>query len=171
MVKDDKPFSRKEIDSHSSGLTNQRIDVLMKILIRVEMDANNMLIPTIHDAIAYHAALLTLYFETNECFDGDKELCDNIRKLVGKGEFVSKFLRMNPNATQYHVEWLIQNCKALRLMMHRSLQKMAYFFRISNQEPRGIKQILALFNQTDWKPRGEIENEQEQLSSEVKEKR
>ncbi|KKK60189.1 hypothetical protein LCGC14_3026830, partial [marine sediment metagenome] len=43
---------------------------------------------------------------------------------------------------------------------HRGLQKMGYFFRISNQEPRGIKQILAVFNQSDWKPRGKIESEQ-----------
>ncbi|KKL47856.1 hypothetical protein LCGC14_2331360 [marine sediment metagenome] len=144
-------FIRKEIESHSSGLTNQRIDVLMKIVIRVEMDANNMLIPTIHDAIAYHSALLTLYFETSECYDNDTELSLRINKLVSDGETVQKFLRMSPDATQYHVEWLIQNSKKWRHLMHKGLQNLKYWFRFGKHDPKGIDEILSLFEKSDKK--------------------
>ena len=147
----DSKFTKQEIESHSSNLFNQRVDNLFRLVSTAELEANNSILPSIQVAIAYHSTLFTLYLETNEAYDTDKDLSKAIEKLVTDGERVVKYLRQNPTAKQQSVEWLIQNCKQLRYLMHRGLQNLKYFFRFGQSEPRSIKEILAVFNQDEWK--------------------
>ncbi len=144
-------FNKQEIESHSSNLFNQRIDQYFKLIAEAELVAMNKLPPNIQDVISYHASLFALWMEVNSAFEDYKEMNDEIIACKNNGEVVAKFLRMKPEAKQYNVEWMLQNCKKWHYLMHRGLQNMRYFFRFGKTEPRGIKQILEIFKQTDWK--------------------
>ncbi len=149
-------IGRQEIESHSSALTNMRIANLSKIIGIAEMEANNAIPPTIQHAINYHYALLTFYFETSEAYDTEinKNLRDAIEKCVKEGEIIALTLKRNPEATQEQTEWLIQNSKQWRHMMHRGLQNLKYWFRFGKFDPKGIDEILKLFQKSDLKKNG-----------------
>jgi len=137
--------ARKEIESHSSALTNMRINELFNLANSAEMNANSMIAPTIQDAIGYHAILLTLYFETNSVYDVNEELKEQVEELVKKGEQISNYLKQNKTVKQQYVELLINNCKKLRYSMQVGLQNMRYFFRFGQHDPKGISASLEIF--------------------------
>lgn len=141
--------ARQEIESHSSQLTNQRIANISRMLCVAEMEANSAMPPTIQHAIQYHSALLTFYFETSEAYDTNinKEFRLEIEKCLKLGEQLSMLLKTNPKIQQGTTEFLIQNCKAWRHLMHKGMQNLKYWFRLGKHDPRGIKEILTLFNQ------------------------
>ncbi len=147
QVQSEGGFSRDEIESHSSALTNQRISNLSRLVCAAEMDANNALAPTIQHAIAYHSSLLTFYYETNEAYD--KPINEKMREAIEacyiKGEMLARYLKQHPNALQKGVEDLISNSKLWRYLMHKGLQNLKYWFRLGKHDPKGIKQILNLF--------------------------
>lgn len=154
--------SRQEIESHSSQLTNLRIANLSKVVMTAEMEANNMMPPTIQHAIAYHYSLLTFYFETSEVYDTEinKQMRDEIEKCLKGGEKIALLLKTKQNPPQHYVEWLIQNSKKWRHLMHKGLQNLKYWFRFGKHDPKGINEILSLFEQSDKKGRGEDETKE-----------
>jgi len=159
----EKSFIKNEIESHSSNLFNQRIDLYFKIAASEALQANNAIVPNIQIAIAYHASLIQIFIETSTAHDMDETFRDKINAAVDYNEKVAKYLKRNPNAKQYYVEALIENCKKLHYLFHRSLQRLRYFFRFGVMEPRGIKQTLALFEQRDKKVENEISEYSGQL--------
>lgn len=148
-------LSRQEIESHSSALFNKRLDEIFRMIIRAELAANSTLQPTIQDVIAYHAALMTLYLETNSAYE-NHAIEKEINKKVKAGEKVARYLKIMPpnKVLQKDVEWLLQNCKALRYLMWKGLQNLRYFFRFGQQDPKGIGAALELFQQDDWEATG-----------------
>ncbi|KKK54157.1 hypothetical protein LCGC14_3087560 [marine sediment metagenome] len=159
-------LSRDEIESHSSALTNIRIANLMRMVSIAEMEANNAIPPSIQHAVSYHNALLTLFFETSEAYDTgvNKTLGLEIERCVKLGEGMSFIMKSDPTITQQHIELSLLNSKKLRYLMHRGLQNLKYFFRFGKHDPKGIKEILSLFEGSgkkaiDNKKPEEIENE------------
>ncbi len=150
-------LSRQEIESHSSQLTNLRISNLARMLCVAEMEANNAIPPTIQHAIAYHSALLTFYFETSEAYDTNinKDYRIEIEKCVKLGESLAIVLKTNPKVQQLTTELMIQNCKAWRHLMHKGMQNLKYWFRMGKHDPRGIGEILKLFDQQKPAQEGE----------------
>lgn len=155
-------LSKQEIDSHSSALTNQRINELFKIANMAEIEVNSSLAPTIQQAVGYHSILVSIYNETSSVYDADEELYNSINDCVKNGITVANYLKQNHNAKQGDVIWLVNNCTYFRQLIHRGLQKQNYFFRIGRPEPKGIKAALEIFKQADWKNPAEEELEEDE---------
>ena len=149
-------LTKREIESHSSGLFNKRIDEIIRYVNNAELEANNAMPPSIQHAIAYHSSLMTLWQETNQAYKDDKSINDKVTRCVDMGEKCANYLKRDatsekPTATMYDVVWLIQNCKMLRFQIYQGLHNLKYFFRIGQRDPKGILETLALFKQSDWK--------------------
>ena len=154
-------LSKQEIDSHSSALTNQRINELFKIANMAEIEVNSSLMPTIQQAVGYHSILISIFNETSSVYDTDGTLSEAILNCVKNGTIVADYLKQSPNVKQGDVIWLINNCTYFRHLIHRGLQRQNYFFRIGRQEPKGIKAALEIFSQSDWKkPEDEVEEDE-----------
>ncbi len=152
-------LTRQEIESHSSALTNIRISKIAAIVCTTEAEALNAIPPAVQHAIAYHSSLLTFYMETSEAYDTDvnKEIREELEKCVKDGEKVVFYLKYNPEAKQIAIEWLIQNSKKWRYLMHNGLQNLRYWFRFGKHDPKGIKDILKLFEQSKSTKEGKNE--------------
>ncbi len=172
-------LSRQEIESHSSGLTNLRISNIMKVVSIAEMEANNAIPVTVQHAVSYHSAVLTLYFETSEAYDTNVNK-DKINKEIQKcfllGEKLSFYMRYSAATRQITVEQSIMNSKKWRFLMHKGLQNLNYFFRFGQHDPKGIKQALELFKQSEINTKrieveknDKISGHDKQLPDEVKE--
>lgn len=138
--------SRQEIESHSSAITNKRIDALLTSINLYEFQATSAIPPSIQHAVPYFSTLVTLYNETNGafCVKMNKDIHDKIMDLLKKGFNISKRLKYN-NGLQGDVEKSIYNSLQLRYLMQVCLQNLRYFFRFGQQDPRGIKETLKLF--------------------------
>ena len=146
------PLTRQEIESHSSNLTNMRISNIMKVVSMAEMEANQAIPASVQNAVAYHSALLTLFYETSPAYDtnvNETELKPQIYNCYKQGERLIMYLKYTPSAKQIFVEQSILNSKKWRFMMHKGLQNLNYFFRFGQHDPKGIKQALELFNESD----------------------
>lgn len=161
---------RQEIESHSSQLTNQRIANLERAICIAELEAFNAIPPTINHAIAYHSSLLTFYFETSEAYDTklNEKFREQIEICLTNGEQLARLLKTNVEIKQYVVEISIQNSKKFRFLMHKGLQNMNYWFRFGKHEPKGIKEILKLFQGTKAEETGVEKNEGENGVDEVR---
>ncbi len=145
-------LTRQEIESHSSNLTNMRISNIMKLVSMAEMEANQAIPASVQNAVAYHAALLTLFYETSPAYDtnvNQDELKPKIYECYKFGEKLIMYLKYTPQAKQMFVEQSILNSKKWRFMMHKGLQNLNYFFRFGQHDPKGIKQALELFKESD----------------------
>ncbi len=162
---------RQEIESHSSQLTNQRIANLERSICVAELEAFNAIPPFINHAIAYHSVLLTFYFETSEAYDTklNEQYRDQIEKCLAYGEKLAMYLKTHAKTKQLFIEVSIQNSKQLRFLMHKGLQNMKYWFRFGKHEPKGIKEILKLFQQTKVKDEDHEIRHTEQPGEESKE--
>ncbi len=158
--KEPKKFTKDEIESHSSALTNKRIDAILQNVNQIEYNLNVKYMPSIQDAMPYHAVLFTLWNETKSFYRVNDKLWGEVQQCIGEGEQAMVFLRSSgPEAVkQYHVEWLIKNCKKLRSLMHYGMQSMGYFYRFGKRDPGSIKEHILLFRQKKWKAK-ETKNE------------
>ncbi len=139
-------ITQKEIDSHSSGLTNLKISRILDKVIESGYEATTAFPPSIQSAIAYHGWVLELFMETTSLYYGlDEEKSKEIDRLIVRGEKFVYVLQINPKSPQLFVIELIQNSKRLRYLMHNMLQRMNFFFRIGVREPKGIAETLELF--------------------------
>ncbi|KKL74439.1 hypothetical protein LCGC14_2064910, partial [marine sediment metagenome] len=114
-------LTRQEIESHSSNLTNIRISNIMKLVSMAEMEANQAIPASVQNAVAYHAALLTLFYETSEAYDtnvNEKELKPAIYKCYQFGEKLIMYMKYTPQTKQIFVEQSILNSKKWRFMIY-----------------------------------------------------
>ncbi len=155
-----KKATKDEIESHSSALTNKRIDSILQELNIIELTVNNAFPPSVQHVMPYHSILYTLWNETNSFYNNFPDLQKQILLCVSDGEKAMLFLKYtNPQyVQQYHVEWLIKNCKKLRFLMHRGLQQMGYFYRFSKRDPSSIEEHIKIFEQKKWNIR-KVNNE------------
>ncbi|MCH8003904.1 MAG: hypothetical protein IH934_04720 [Nanoarchaeota archaeon] len=156
----DGELSRQEIESHSSALTNKRIDEILCTVNKIEFEANVAMPPTVQHAIQYHAILLTLYFETSAAYEQDKEFKQAISQKLKDGHKMYLFLKNYSDfAKQGQIEWSINNSLTFRNLMHIGLQNLKYFFRFGKHDPQGLKQTLELLNFTEEDRKPVIEKE------------
>lgn len=147
-----KKATNDEIESHSSALTNKRIDLILQSVNEIEIVVNNAFPPTVQDAMYYHSILYTLWNETNSFYNSFETLQLQILQCVTDGEKAMIQMKYTPPSEvyQYHIEWVIKNSKKLRFLMHTGLQKMGYFYRFSKRDPSTIEEHLAIFDQKKW---------------------
>lgn len=145
-------LSRKEIESHSSALTNQRISRILITVTDIEMNINSLYKPSVQDALQYYAAVFSQFMETSSAhWHSDLESGKKINEAIIRLEAMANYIRnAPPNHVQHgHIIEMIRMCKHLRHMMHTSLQFLDYFFRIGSKDPKGIKETLMLFGMSD----------------------
>lgn len=147
----DKRFGREEIESHSSALTNKRIDGLLTLVDSAAISAQVAVPPTRYHAIDYHSTLMALYLETSSAYSQQKVpgIKDTIEACIKKGQFYAfqfKYADQN-KLPQFNIELSIQNSMKLQHAMHTALQNLKYFFRFGQHDPKGLKETLKLFEQ------------------------
>ena len=144
-------LSKKEIESHSSALFNKRINELWMLIDNAEMDCLNAMIPSVQNAMAYYAPLMTMFMETSRMYESNENISKPIEKCIKNGLILVTYLKGN-NAKQWGVENLIKTCMQWRYLMQTGQHNMNYFLRMSFQEPKGIGEILKLFGGIDEIP-------------------
>ena len=143
-------LSNKEIESHSSALFNKRINELWMLIDNAEMECLNSMLPSVQNAMAYYAPLMTMFMETNRMYESNPKLAKPIEKCIKNGLQLVIYLK-GKNPKQWGVESLIKICLQWRYLMQTGQHNMNYFLRMSFQEPKGIGEILKLFGDIDDK--------------------
>ncbi len=143
-------LSRREIESHSSSLTNMRIANLMRMVCMAELEVNNVIPPSVQHVTGYHSALTTLFFETNEIYEDLGDFGEKIHECYIRAEKQMHLIKYGGKQVQLiHLIIAIQNCKKWRYLMHRGMQKKNYFFRFAKHDPKGLKESLELFKKSE----------------------
>lgn len=134
-----------EVRSHSSILTNERINLLL-----LKVDQNNEICwrqPTLKNVENYMASLITLFNNVFVVFQDEREL-NNIVKLWE--DFYSKFLKLRIKVT-VEEDVSLSDIFALIILLDRinrriktALQRMQYFFRVEEMNIKGLDRALEI---------------------------
>lgn len=139
---------RKEVESHSSALTNRRIfDIKNEVWQRSLDIQSNPKDPK--TALAYFSSLVVLYIETPGLYEKDDK--GKLEELMKEGNIIASRIRLFGRPTKEETENLLQICLNVHLLINISLQKVRYLFRTGVQDPKGIENALDIFKQDIWK--------------------
>lgn len=140
MGKDD--FNRKEIESHSSELTNKRIDLILNSLWKTGYDVlASRPKPTLSNE--YFSLIVQYYLAVKDVFE-DNDL-DEIEKHITEGNKLGIKLRVKGDLTVEETETLTQKCLQINSMLNTVMQKKRYFFRMGRSQPKGLDAALKIF--------------------------
>lgn len=138
---------RKEVESHSSQITNQRIgqikDAVWKMGLEVMASKPHPI-----SRIQFFSVLLEYYLEA-------KDICDHedlikIEQRIMAGNRIAARWRATGKFTGAEMENLLQITLSLQSMLNSALQKYRYFFRLGKHDPKGIDQALKIFGENIW---------------------
>ncbi len=138
---------RKEVESHSSALTNIRISEIKKVVWMIGFQVMSSR-PNPMLRLEFFAAILEYFLETKDIYDSDD--LGKIETKVKEGNRISALLRVKQTANPKNMENLIQVCLALQYMINTALQKKGYFFRMGKRDPKGIDAALNMFKNDVW---------------------
>ncbi len=136
----------EEIYSHSSMLTNRRLDLLFQ-----ESDVwnyNAFCDPTIENLKRYFSVVRTIYDRVYTLFDEDQ----NEKLIQIRNAFITEYLKFNPENLE--PEQVTE--KALLMffiteyfdqLIHAFLQKKKYFFRVGEKDIKGLEKSIAVMEQ------------------------
>jgi len=147
---------RREVDSHSSALTNRSIKDLLDINSR---DGYDLLAskpnPTI--SLRFFSGLIQSYQRVKDLFNpktvnekiGNKliELNNEGYTIILRMRKTGKFKSIDEIEELNRISFFMQN------LMITGLQNLNYFFRIGTKEPKGIDEALKIFDRAIWKPK------------------
>mgnify|MGYP001579594047 FL=1 len=143
-----KLLSRDEVESHSSMLTNDRINELIKMTTLAQIGAMSSKPDPIR-AMELMAVTSELYFQTQFFYDDyivNKTISQKLAQI-----FTSKLkewyiLWMTGNLTPKGVADMVLNMIIARFLMIRGMQNLRYFVRMGVAEVKGIEAALRIFN-------------------------
>jgi hypothetical protein len=126
----------KKIESHSSYLNNQRLNILFLEADKLALECGKSM----------HITAVTAYYEAVEhiylCIEKivqDKEAIDDIRKKYAR---ILYFIESDPTCrTRKALVMLNQFTKQFFSQLHGELQRYEFFFRISISQPKGLNNI------------------------------
>lgn len=143
---------RKQIESHSTMITNERIGeikniVWKKALVTLSSQPNPI------EAMEFFNSVLIWWIELPGVMDIDinKESNTEVEKALERGNRISGKLRLTGYLNDAEVEELLQISLSLQFILNKALQNVGYFFKIANQEPRGLEQSLKIFESKGFK--------------------
>jgi len=142
---------RKDIESHSSALTNLRIADIKKAVCSIGFRVMSSK-PNPISRLEFFSVILEYYLETKDVYGDD---LDTIDKQIKRGNQIAALLRVKGTATRENMESLLQICLRLQHMINTSLQKRGYFFRLGKRDPKGIDAALAIFEERAWEKKDE----------------
>jgi len=139
---DEEYGSPEEISSHSSLLTNRRLDIMFARLDEVRVEAwTNTCIPTIKE---FYAVLSGIH---NNIFPLIK-VEDNEKIIIGFNQFDTLYRRIfTDDGTDKHLilDMILQILDQLQRIMINSLQELQFFFRLQRKQMRGMKEVLEMY--------------------------
>ncbi len=147
----DERTNRQEIESHSSNLTNQRIDGIIQVINANAYEAMSANPPSVQHALAYNSAVMVLYLATSSSYSIQKEVDkkeDGFKKGIEEHMKRARYYNIRikySECKQKDVEIMIDNSTQLYHLMHTALQNLKYFFRFGELNVRGIKETLKMF--------------------------
>lgn len=144
---------RKEVESHSSNLTNQRIFNIKEVLWRTGFEVYSSKTSPL-STLNYFSIVLVYYMEIPSLIDKqDEEILD---KLMMNGNIITSKMRLKGNPTPTESENLLQLTLQAHMMINQSLQKLRYFFRIGRSDPKGLDSALSIFKKNVWEEKSDI---------------
>ena len=140
---------RKEVESHSSMITNQRIGEIKDAIWRLAY-LNGSSKPDPRLRLQFWEMVLNYWEETKDVFivaidDGEKIVIDG---AVRKGNMIAARMRVYGDLKE--MENLYQISRAIYSMINTAMQRLKYFFRMASKTPRGIDAALEMFGERSW---------------------
>lgn len=126
----------KKIESHSSYLNNQRLQILFLEADKLALNASR----TMHfnDIAAYYETVEHIYL-CIEMLVVDKADVEKIRENYAK---VTHWIDTDPNCrTRKSLLLMLQYTKLFFNKLHAELQRYEFWFRINISQPKGLKNI------------------------------
>lgn len=136
---------RKEVESHSSALTNILIAEIKKTVVRYGFVAMTSK-PSFLSRLDFFSALVEYFMETKDIYDQDD--LNMIGKAVRNGNILVSRCRVYGSTK--NLENLLQICLQLQYMINAALQKKSYFFRMGRRDPKGLDAALEMFGENIW---------------------
>lgn len=130
----EKNYSMEEIRSHSSVLTNLRLDVIFSLIDRRKLDAwDNPLLDSIKK---YFSAVYTAYDNTWVVFDEAENT--ELNSLFTQYWNLFKGLAFEQNRTISNAYEMLTALDNINRYIKGSLQKRSYFFKLGTPDIKGI---------------------------------
>lgn len=129
-----------EIRSHSSMLTNERIDLVIKRLdLSIEQAWQNPCIPSITD---YHAVIRNFFINVQAIID-DKDVKEISNILT---EFYKVYYRslLNEKITLTEVYQMLHYLDRVNALLRFNLQRLSYFFKMGKKPVKGVKDAISV---------------------------
>ena len=145
-------WTRKEIESHSSALTNMRLDkfLLDAGILSAEVTSSR---PDPELSMRFFGSAIALFWQTHFVYSekDNAELKKEIDRCISEANAITSRFQIYQSWTAVEVVNLNQlTLRALYLMV-QGLQNMRYFLRMGSQEAKGLDAALELFNLDIWK--------------------
>lgn len=145
-------WSKKEIESHSSALTNIRLDkfLLDAGILSAEVSSNK---PNPELSMSFFGSVIALFWQTH--FIYSEKVNEGIKKEINESiaeanAINSRFQRYNQWTPEEVINLNQLTLRSLYLMV-QGLQNMRYFIRIGQQQPKGLDAALEIFKLDIWK--------------------
>jgi len=132
---------KKEVESHSSALTNQLIHEVKKSVVTTGFAAMTEK-PSVRERISFFSAVIEYYLETKDIYE--EEDLQMIETQIKEGNKLASDLRKG-HITIGKLENLLQISLVLQSMINTSLQRKSYFFRMGKPPVRGLDAALKIF--------------------------
>ena len=151
-------FTRKEIESHSTMITNDRIGDIKRIVYRAGLAVQTSQ-PDPIATNAFFSSLFQWWLESPGIFEVDinVEIGKKIRDIIKRGNILSTRLRLYGNLGIIETEELLQSSLELQYLMNYGYQNLHYYFKVSSPEPKGFDMALEIFNLEELKQLKKLE--------------
>lgn len=154
--------NRQTIESHSSYLTNKRLQMLMYMIDTLGPAASNSLLP--HDIMAYYNAIEQVYINTTELLEEDDfNKCEGLRTRYNKILAIMDEYPQTQNTRTSRL--LLSTTKEFNHTLISGLQRREYFFRMATKQPKGLKN-MNFFSQSIFGG-GKIEDTESETGGEI----
>ena len=155
-------LSRKEIDSHSTMITNERIGDIKNVVWRKGLIVMSSR-PDPISANEFFSAICQWFIETPHLFklEVNEEIGNEINKAIKRGDVLRNKLMLQGNLMLIETLELIELCLHLQYLMNTAMQNLGYYFKVSTPEPRGFDDALRIFGMEIKKSKQEIEENAE----------
>lgn len=152
MTQEKSFLTKKEIESHSTMITNDRIGEIKKIVYKAGLGVQTSQ-PDPIAANTYFSALFQWWLESPGLFDIEinEEIGQKIKQIIKQGNLLSSKLRLYGNLTIIETEQLLQSSLELQYLMNLGYQNLNYYFKVSSPEPKGFDMALEIFNLEELK--------------------
>lgn len=136
---------RKEVESHSSSLTNLLVIDIKKAVIKTGFIAMTSK-PTPFTRLDFFSAILEYFLETKDIYDTDDQ--EAIERHIKRANQIAANVRVTGQPRD--MENLLQICISLQYSINAALQKKGYFFRLGKHDVKGIDAALEMFGEDIW---------------------